>query len=199
MKYEPLATRENELDYGPKGGPIPAFWWLASMSKEKPIRKLDWFRRRELHMVQSRQLEVRHRARSRRQEGHGGRRGRKGQADHVLSRRSTRRVPTRCFFWTGGERELVGEVECNLAPTIDVGNVYYRSCRELARRDRRREPSCLYDDKREWQPVRCRSERASLPRAHARRRRWRGHGCARCSTRCESARGRACRTPSSCT
>jgi hypothetical protein len=126
MKYEPLATWENELDYGPKGGPIPAFWWLASMSKEKPIRKLDWFRRRELHMVQlgSSKFGIALEADAKKaMEIDAGGKGK--PTTFYLD--VDKKVPYTMFFWTGGDRELVGEVECNLAPTIDVGNVYYRS------------------------------------------------------------------------
>ncbi|HEX6813828.1 MAG TPA: hypothetical protein VF384_19560 [Planctomycetota bacterium] len=126
MKYEPLATWDTELDYGPKGGPIPAYWWLAPTTKEKPGYKVEWFRRHELHVYRlgSAKFGVALEADPKKaQEVDAGSKGK--PTTFYLD--NDKKVPYTMFFWVGGEREMVGEVECNLMPSTDVGNLYYRS------------------------------------------------------------------------
>jgi len=127
LEFQALKDWEGDHDYGQKGGPVPAFWWLASAGEPGTNRRLDWFGRCELYLVRIGATKF-------------------GMATDVSDPKkvmeidaSTRAKPSTfwldaekkqpyaMFFWTGSERERVGEAECNLAPSDQYGNVYYRS------------------------------------------------------------------------
>lgn len=127
LAYEALTTWESELDYGPKNGPVPMFWWNIAVAKEGELRKFDWFRQRDIHL------------------------GRIGATKFAVSLDSAdlkkavevevankpkpttfwldqdKKVPYTMFFWAGGEREKVGEAEQNLTFTDTYANIYFRS------------------------------------------------------------------------
>src|SRR5262245_7062366 len=106
MKYEPLATWEGELDYGPKGGPIPAFWWIAPTTKASPGYKVEWFRRHELHVFRlgSAKFGVALEADAKKaMEVDAGSKGK--PTTFYLD--NDKKVPYTMFFWVGGEREMV--------------------------------------------------------------------------------------------
>ncbi|HEU4419559.1 MAG TPA: hypothetical protein VFT55_11515 [Planctomycetota bacterium] len=127
MKYEALASWDSDLDYGPKGGPIPAFWWLVSTnSKEGNVRELDWFRRRKLYVFRLGSAKFGVALENDAKKAMEVEAGSKGKPT-TFYLDADKKVPYTMFFWVGGEREMVGEVECNLAPSTDVGNIYYRS------------------------------------------------------------------------
>ncbi|MEO6596969.1 MAG: hypothetical protein ABIP94_19660, partial [Planctomycetota bacterium] len=127
LKFETLNTWDNDLDYSPKGGLIPAYWWIASMGKEPANTRLSWFRRREIYMVRTGTTKF----------------GMSIQVDDPKmvweidasnkGKPSTfwldaeKKLPYSMFFWTGSDREMVGEAECNLAINVDLANIYYRS------------------------------------------------------------------------
>ncbi|HEX5053809.1 MAG TPA: hypothetical protein VFZ65_18660 [Planctomycetota bacterium] len=127
LKFETLTSWDADLDYGPKGGPVPAFWWLASLGKEPSSTRLSWFRRRELYMVRLGTTKF----------GMGFTADDPKSAVEIdassKAKPSTfwldaeKKLPYSMFFWTGTDHEMVGEAECNLAVTVDVGNVYFRS------------------------------------------------------------------------
>jgi hypothetical protein len=127
LQFEALPAWEGELDYGPKAGPVPAFWWMASTGAPGTHRKLDWFRRGDLYLVRAgaakfgvatdpndpkllQEIEASPKAKP---------------SSFWLD--AAKQQPYAMFFWTGSERERVGEAECNLQPSDQVGNVYYRS------------------------------------------------------------------------
>ena len=43
----------DEPDYGPRNGPVPAFWWMISLTKEGTLAKFDWFRRSPLFLART--------------------------------------------------------------------------------------------------------------------------------------------------
>ncbi|MBL8728831.1 MAG: hypothetical protein JNM25_10400 [Planctomycetes bacterium] len=127
LQFQALTAWEGELDYSQKGGPVPAFWWLASTGESGTNRKLEWFRRGELYLVRTGATKF-------------GMATDPGDAKKVMEidaspkgKPSTfwldadRKQPYAMFFWAGSDRERVGEAECNLAPSDQFGNVYYRS------------------------------------------------------------------------
>lgn len=145
LKYEALTAWDTELDYGPKGGPVPAFWWLASTGKDGSNRKLDWFRRTSVYLMRlgaakfgialdpndpKKVVEI-----------DAGNKGKPStfwlDAEH--------KQPYSMFFWVGSEKEFVGETEHNMAPSDQVGNVYYRSAASW-KTAFGGEPIVLYDD-----------------------------------------------------
>ncbi|HEU4419907.1 MAG TPA: hypothetical protein VFT55_13325, partial [Planctomycetota bacterium] len=125
-KYEALATWEGDLDYGPKGGPVPAFWWMASLQKDGSTRELDWFRRRKLYMFRLGSAKFGVALENDAKKAVEIDAGSKGKPT-TFYLDADKKVAYTMFFWLGGEREMVGEVECNLTPSTDFASVYYRS------------------------------------------------------------------------
>ncbi len=152
FKYEPLATWETDLDYGPKGGPAPPFWWQVSTEKDGSNRKMDWFRRVPLWAVRlgaakfgvtldpadpKKTVEIDA--------------GNKGKPT-TFWLDADKKVPYTMFFWVGSEKEHVGETDHNLAPSDNVGNIYYRSAASW-KSTFLGEPIVLYDDNANGQPA----------------------------------------------
>jgi hypothetical protein len=127
LQFEALNSWEGELDYAPKGGPVPAFWWLASTGESGTNRQLEWFRRGTLYLVRTGATKF-------------------GMATDPADPKKVMEIdaspkgkpstfwldaekkqPYAMFFWAGSDRERVGDAECNLAPSDKYGNVYYRS------------------------------------------------------------------------
>jgi hypothetical protein len=125
LKFEAM-TNLDELDYGPKGGPVQPFWWQVSLAKEGSAQKVAWFKRSELYLVRT------------------------GAAKFALSLVSNdtkdsieidtgkgkvtsfwldagKKLPYAMAFWVGTDRELINEAEGNFAPSDTLANVYYRS------------------------------------------------------------------------
>jgi hypothetical protein len=127
LQFEALTAWENELDYGPKNGPVPALWWNTSLGKVDSSRKLDWFRRREVFVVRLGaakfgitidpldlkkvvEIDVSNKAKP-----------------TTFWLDLERKVPYAMFFWGGSDKERIGEADINMLPTQDFANVYYRS------------------------------------------------------------------------
>lgn len=117
----------EELDYSQKGGPVPAFWWVASFGKDVTETRLSWFRRVEMHLV--REGAMKFAVSSTPSDP------KRAQPVDVASRPKPseffldpeKKVPYSMFFWIGGDRERVGECEVNLQPADVNTPVYYRS------------------------------------------------------------------------
>lgn len=130
LKFEPLAGWD-ELDYGVKCGPVPAYWWLASTSKDASGKyttaPLSWFQARKLwlHRTGAAKFAI----------GFSDADDKSNVEVDTSSKGKVstfwldpeKKKPYAMVFWTGTEREMVNEAECNLAPSDAVGNVYYRS------------------------------------------------------------------------
>src|SRR6185369_7665781 len=115
LKFEPLATWD-ELDYGSKGGPIPAFWWMASTEKVGSSGKMAWFNGRDLYLHRT--------AAAKFAIGFDAADAKnaieidastKGKVSSFWLDNDKKR-PYAMVFWTGSDREMVNEAECNLAP-----------------------------------------------------------------------------------
>ena len=127
LTYEALTTWETDLDYGPKNGPVPALWWNLGVQKEGTSAKFNWFRQKDLFLVRTGatkyavtidvtdvkkgvEVDV----------------GNKGKPSTFFLD-ADKKVPYSMFFWSGSEREKVGEAEPNLMPTTDSASIYFRS------------------------------------------------------------------------
>jgi hypothetical protein len=126
LKFEALATWE-ELDYGPKTGPVPVFWWMTSMEKEGSARKLDWFRRADVHVIRTGAAKfVVSMSPSDPKGGVEVDANSKGKvASFFLDVGKTQQYAM--VFWAGSDREMINETEGNFAPSDTLMNVYYRS------------------------------------------------------------------------
>ncbi len=127
LKFEPLPNWD-ELDYGAKGGPVPPFWWMVSTEKVgSSSRQLDWFRAKNLflHRTAAAKFAI----------GFDPSYTKTAVEIDASTKGKVstfwldveKKKPYAMVFWTGSDREMVNEAECNLAPGDTVGNVYYRS------------------------------------------------------------------------
>lgn len=114
-------------DYGPRGGPVPIYWWLDSLGAPGTSRKMGWFRQRDMFLH------------------------RRGASKYAISWTdqddksaleisvtpkakpslfylgSDKVSPYAMFFWIGTDAELTGVATCNYSASGEVANIYYRS------------------------------------------------------------------------
>ncbi len=126
LKFEALPGWE-ELDYGSKTGPIPAFWWMVSTAEVGSHRKLDWFRARDVYLLRTGATKF---------GVAGDPTDTKGAVEVDVSPKgkvstfwldADKKRPYAMVFWIGSDREMVNESEQNLSAGDSVANVYYRS------------------------------------------------------------------------
>ncbi|MFY9342906.1 MAG: hypothetical protein WAT39_10480 [Planctomycetota bacterium] len=126
LKFEALAGWD-ELDYGTKTGPLPAFWWMASMGKVNSNAQLSWFRKKSLYMHRTGAAKA--------ALAFDSGDAKNAQPIDISSKGKVssffldadKKMPYAMVFWTGSDREMVNAAECNLSPGDNVCNVYYRS------------------------------------------------------------------------
>lgn len=127
LKFAALTDWKKTLDYGPRGGPVPTYWWLDSLGEDGSTRKMGWFRQRDMYLI---------------------RRGATKFAVNWLpedaktafaikvtakAKPSTfyladdKELPYAMFFWMGTDQEPTGVAQCNYSPTGKLANIYYRS------------------------------------------------------------------------
>ncbi|MFK7742859.1 MAG: hypothetical protein AB8H80_21285 [Planctomycetota bacterium] len=127
LTFAPLKEWQKELDYGPRGGPAPPFWWLDSLGEKGASRKMGWFRQRDMYLLRrgandfavnwepndtktAVELDI-------------GSRGK--PSTFYLG--SDKQLPYAMFFWMGTDQETTGVAKCNYAANESVANIYYRS------------------------------------------------------------------------
>jgi len=120
-------TAWDELDYGPKNGPIPTLWWNLGLGRDGSNAKFEWFRRQTLflHRIGANKFAV----------GTEPTEPKKSTEVEVSSKGKAstfyldpdRKQPYSIFFWAGSDRERIGDAECNLAFTTESATVYFRS------------------------------------------------------------------------
>ena len=126
IKFEALAGWD-ELDYGSKGGAVPPFWWMASTTTVGTSGKLNWFRAKDLflHRTGAAKFAVAFDPTSAKDAIEVDATS-KGKVSTVYLDAEKKR-PYAMVFWVGGDRQVINEAECNVAPGQSVANVYYRS------------------------------------------------------------------------
>jgi hypothetical protein len=117
----------DELDYGPKNGPVPALWWNVNCGKDGTAARIDWFRRSELYLSRpsASKFGIALDAADLKKVVEVDVSGKGKVSQFWLD--AEKKQPYAMFFWTGSDREKIGEAECNLAVTPEAANVYYRS------------------------------------------------------------------------
>jgi hypothetical protein len=126
LKFEAMATIE-EPDFGSRTGPLPAFWWMASVGKAGTSAAMPWFRKRTIYLHRTGPAKA-------------GIAFDSGETKNIMpvdisskGKVSTfwldadKKMPYAMVFWTGSDREMVNDAECNLQPSDMVCNVYYHS------------------------------------------------------------------------
>lgn len=128
LEFAALKEKEFEdLDYSSKGGPVPAFWWEAQFAGEDKQVQMPWFQRSSLYLVRlggvkfgvtcnpnDKSLTV---------EADSG--GKPKVTQFFID--DKRSEPYAMWFWTGGDRERLFEVEVNLQWSEQLSPVFYRS------------------------------------------------------------------------
>ncbi|GAB4158095.1 MAG: hypothetical protein Fur0037_25740 [Planctomycetota bacterium] len=128
LEFEMLKNWD-ELDYCPKGGPVPGFWWQGNFDDKANAQQapLLWFRKTSLFLL------------------------REGASRYAISPLPSdpkrvyeidagskarpsmfwfdeaRTLPYAMFFWIGSDKERIGEADVNLAPAPQNTAVFYRS------------------------------------------------------------------------
>jgi pterin-4a-carbinolamine dehydratase len=125
LKFEALPGWE-ELDYGSKTHPVPAFWWMASTEKVGSNRKLDWFHSRDTYLHRTGASKFVVSDSSEPKNGVEVDVSPKGKVSTFWLDADKKR-PYAMVFWIGSDREFVNEAEQNLSAGDNVANVYYRS------------------------------------------------------------------------
>jgi|GEM_PF-5348787 len=127
LKFAALKEWSKELDYGPRGGPVPPFWWLDSLAGNGSSKQMAWFTSQPMYLL---------------------RRGANKFAVHITpndekaaseiqatsrAKPSTfyldaeKKRPYSMFFWLGTDQEATGVAKLNYAPQGEFVNIYYRS------------------------------------------------------------------------
>lgn len=151
LKFEALKDWQVELDYGPKNGPVPPFWWMVSLQKEQSNQsQLSWFRRVPIYMHRDGATRFSISLSPDDKEGEPVDVSNKGKPS-TFWLDAAKQVPYAMFFWVGTDRQMVNESECNLASSVDLANVYYRSAASweaMVGKD----PMVFYDDNADGKP-----------------------------------------------
>ena len=152
LQFAALASWEDENDYSQRGGPVPPFWWYSAFGTDAKDAKLAWFRRMDLYFVRtapnkfgiSTLLSDASRTQPIELSGKA-----KPVTFHLDAEK---KVPYAMFFWTGSDREKLGEAEVNLAPSPQNTPIYYRSAASWTA-DVAGEQVTFYDDNASGRPM----------------------------------------------
>ena len=152
LQFAALASWEDDVDYSQRGGPVPAFWWYSAFGTDAKDAKLSWFRRQDLYFVRTAPNKfgitslLSDASRTQPIEP-------SGKAKPVTFRLDAeKKVPYAMFFWTGSDREKLGEAEVNLAPSPQNTPIYYRSAASWTA-DIGGEQVTFYDDNASGRPM----------------------------------------------
>lgn len=151
LKFEPLAAWDAELDYAMRGGPVQPFWWIVSLAKEGSAVQLNWFTRTNLYLMRlgAAKFGISTSSNDLKQAQEIDASGKAKASQFFLD--ADKKVPYAMFFWTGTDKERVGDADCNLAPTGEVANVYFRSAASW-KTQIGTDPVVLYDDNADGTP-----------------------------------------------
>ncbi|MBM4063239.1 MAG: hypothetical protein FJ265_19400 [Planctomycetes bacterium] len=126
LAFEMLTAWENDLDYGPKNGPVPPLWWNVVVGGAGKVALMAWFRRQPVHFARlganKYGVALDEAAKKVFEVEVGG----KGKPS-TFWLDPDKKVPYAMFFWEGSDKERVGDAESNLMSTTESANIYYRS------------------------------------------------------------------------
>ncbi len=132
LTFAPLKDWSKELDYGPRGGPVPPFWWLDALESEGSSRKMGWFTAQPMYLIRRSASKF---------AVHWAPDDEKGAVEINAGSRAKpttfyldpeKKRPYSMFFWVGTDQESTGVTKLNYAPTSKFVNVYYRSASSWA-------------------------------------------------------------------
>lgn len=127
LNFAPLKDWKKELDYGPRGGPVPQFWWMDSLGESGSSRKMGWFRLRDMYLLRrgANKFAINWSADDTDTATEITASGRTKVSTFYLG--SNKTLPYAMFFWLGSDQETMGVAKCNYSASDKVANLYYRS------------------------------------------------------------------------
>lgn len=151
LKFAALSDWKKDHDYGPRGGPVPSYWWLDSLGEDGSTRKMGWFRQRDMYLIR--------RGASKFAVNWAPEDGKGAFPIKVSSKAKpstfyladSKKLPYAMFFWMGTDQEPTGVAQCNYAPTEKLANIYYRSASSW-KASIEKEALVFYDDDASGKP-----------------------------------------------
>jgi hypothetical protein len=127
LKFAPLKDWSKDLDYGPRGGPVPAFWWLDSLRENGSSQQMGWFTAQPMYLIRrgTNKFAVHFKPTDEKDAIEISANSRAKPSTFYLDAEQKR--PYSMFFWVGTDQEATGITKLNYAPTSKFVNVYYRS------------------------------------------------------------------------
>ena len=114
-------------DYGPRGGPVPSYWWLDSLAESGSSRQMGWFRQRIMYLLRrgANKFAVSWTPEDNKEAFEIAVSPKAKPSMFYLGENKT--LPYAMFFWMGTDAEPTGVAKCNYSATGKIANVYYRS------------------------------------------------------------------------
>jgi len=127
LKFAPLKDWSKTLDYGPRGGPVPPFWWLDSLEANGSSRQMGWFTSQPMYLLRrgANKFAVHYKPSDEKAAVEISASSRAKPTTFYLDEAKKR--PYSMFFWVGTDQESTGVTKLNYAPTAKFVNIYYRS------------------------------------------------------------------------
>lgn len=126
LKFEALKDWKA-ADYGPRGGPVPSYWWLDSLGESGSSRKMGWFRQRDMFLLRrgASKFAVSWTADDSKEAMQIAVSPKAKPSTFYLGPDES--LPYAMFFWIGTDAEPTGVAKCNYSATDKLANIYYRS------------------------------------------------------------------------
>ena len=127
LKFAPLKDWSKDLDYGPRGGPVPPFWWLDSLQGNGTSKQMAWFTEQPMYLLRrgANKFAVHFNPTDDKAASEIAPSSRAKPATFYLD--AAKQRPYAMFFWLGTDQESTGITKLNYAPQSDFVNIYYRS------------------------------------------------------------------------
>ncbi|MCK5943437.1 MAG: hypothetical protein KAI24_15755, partial [Planctomycetes bacterium] len=127
LKFAPLKDWSKDHDYGPRGGPVPAFWWLDSLGEKGSSKQMGWFTRKPMYLLRlgANKFAVNNEPSETKSAVEIDAGARAKPSTFYLDDEG--KQPYAMFFWLGTNQESTGVAKVNYAPTAKFVNLYYRS------------------------------------------------------------------------
>ncbi|MEC7725604.1 MAG: hypothetical protein VYD05_08830, partial [Planctomycetota bacterium] len=145
LKFTPLKDWSKDLDYGPRGGPVPPFWWLDSLEGNGSSKQMGWFTTQPMYLLRrgTNKFAVHYKPTDEKAASEVSASSRAKPSTFYLD--AVKKRPYAMFFWLGTDQEATGVTKLNYAPQGKFVNLYYRSASSWkAQVDK--EPIVYYDD-----------------------------------------------------
>lgn len=127
LNFTPLKDWSKDLDYGPRGGPAPPFWWLDSLEGNGSSKQMGWFTKQPMYLIRrgTNKFAVHFKPTDEKAASEVDASSRAKPSTFYLD--EAKKQPYAMFFWLGTDQETTGVTKLNYAPQGKFVNLYYRS------------------------------------------------------------------------